>query len=82
MEEIVYTAGKTGVMYDGYTNSDAGSKASATIQYAASSSLRRVEFGEGVTHIGDQAFYYSGYSGGINLGDPEEIGKLKTIRLG
>jgi hypothetical protein len=60
VETIHYTKGKTGVMPDHVDNSYSGAYYRSYLQGRASASLRQVDFAEGITHIGDYAFYTGG----------------------
>ena len=59
IEHIRYTPGKTGKMWDRTTYDTYGEQYSAAPEYIAKEHLRSVVFDEGVTHIGNYAFYTS-----------------------
>ncbi|MDD6043616.1 MAG: leucine-rich repeat protein, partial [Eubacteriaceae bacterium] len=56
-EEIHYTVGKTGVMPDRSTSNSADNYFCNTLEYGAMSTLKTVMYDEGITRIGDYAYY-------------------------
>ena len=77
VEEIVYTKGKTGIMLD-KTNNLEDDKAyfGGAIEYQSFNTLKKVTFSEGVTQIGDLAFY--NVQDGIKMQFSKSINKIST----
>ena len=75
--EIYYTKGQTGIMRDVSTvNSDTANYYSARIEYSTKDSLEKVSFEEGITRIGNDA-YYNPY----NSSNTYPCTKLETVIL-
>ena len=75
--EIYYTKGQTGIMRDVSTvNSDTANYYSARLEYSTKDSLEKVSFEEGITRIGNDA-YYNPY----NSSNTYPCTKLETVIL-
>lgn len=57
IETIHYTKGLTGVMTDRQTSNRENNYYGYSLEYACKDSLKQVRFNEGITHIGNYAFY-------------------------
>ncbi|MGF6989663.1 putative repeat protein (TIGR02543 family) [Lachnospiraceae bacterium PM6-15] len=74
IEEIIYTPGRTGIMPNRDNSTEEGDRYYvSSLEYESKETLRTVVFEEGVTGIGDYAFFGCGKIGAINL---ERISKL------
>lgn len=66
VEQIHYTCGKTGVMPDRSDDNDFPNHFSNTLEHACISRLKQIDFEEGITGIGDYAYYNnSGLTEGV-----------------
>ena len=76
VEEIIYTSGKTGIMLDRTSNAKPGERYyTSSLEYNSKDTLKKVTFSEGVTGVGDYAFYGCNYLEEVNLNNIEAIGR-------